>query len=259
MEEKRKVKIVSVVVVVALLCTISVPALAAAQSDPWELVWGNTTASNSLTLKGTNITYPFFTYRVDFPTTSTYSWYYQMFRALNLMLSDLELLKPTMNISNEIFGRLGSISSILFNSSVGSTGYNMGIPAINDNLSQIRDAVAPQYKIDIEENQSDNILSVTNDFLSGSTSRTSLGTSDFSDMKDFLGSASDILASPVSADRISSSLSSGLSSSGGLRFFSSSVHDSLQPDDVSLMDAETVYLDYFSLLNGEVDLLIGGD
>lgn len=248
MSETKKLKILSVFVVATLIVGLAVPASAvASETDPYDLFWH--AASSSLTYDG--ITY--LTYSVTYPDEHTTSWWYQMFLYTIRTKNDTAYMSSVLRS----FADRTRTSFLAVNQYLLSIYNNTS--SILSLVSDIRDFVSPQYKLDLESNQEDNIEQITDDFFSGAQSSSSLGTDDFSDLKSFTAGAGTMLASPVNADQFSNALDVGLSSSGGLGFFSQAVKDELTfTPEVSLQEDE-VYLDFYSTVWDSVDLFVGGN
>lgn len=261
MQESKKLKILSVVIVAALVVGLAVPARA--MNDAIGGVW-----SKSWTVQYPSIGGSYVVFDVNTPTSNTdqVTWYYQMYDTLIRVLNREDYNQNTLLLTYYLISDLRSdirsstsglpkITSLL---STVSSSISSGFSSVDSKLSSIISFIAPQYKRDLENNQQDNVEQITDDFFSGSQSATSLGTDDFSDLKSFTSGAGTMLSSPANADQFSNALSSGLSSSNGLRFFTSSVHDELTLDSVSLQgDVEDVYIDFLSPLLSDVDLLLG--
>lgn len=253
MSENKKLKIVSVVVVVALFVGLAVPASAASASDPYSTTWSVLTNINDLS----GLPYTYFSYYIQYPDDldHRFTWWYAMLDVLTDFATDSEVTNAYIKSMYNHITVIDQIYSLL-NGNNGISSINSQLSVIGSNIIRIRDSIAPSYRSLIERYQEDNIDQVTDDFLSGEQSSSSLGTEDFSDLQSFTSGAGVMLASPATADQFSSALSSGVSSSNGLKFFTQAVKDDLTVD--SVRGSSEVYLDFLSSRLEEVEDFLGG-
>lgn len=94
-------------------------------------------------------------------------------------------------------------------------------------VGMLKRVLATEEDLELRNQQSDNVTAVTDNFLTGQSSGSSVGSADFSGISDGLGSVTGLFASPVGISSTSDAVNGAFSSQFGLRFFTSDCSNDL--------------------------------
>lgn len=131
----------------------------------------------------------------------------------------------TSNTNSQLITANGTLSNIY--SRTGTT--NTRLSSIITYVKALQEVLASDEKRAVLNAQADNASEVADDFLSGSSSSTSVGVGDIRGIKSVLSTVSDTFASPASVSQVGDAFSTSFSSDGGLGFFSQECADALHP------------------------------
>lgn len=94
-------------------------------------------------------------------------------------------------------------------------------------VGMLKRVLATEEDLELRNQQSDNVTAVTDNFLSGQSSGSSVGSADFSGISDGLGSVTGLFASPVGIGSTSDAVNGAFSSQSGFSFFTSACANDL--------------------------------